>query len=78
MKIHLRSFHFAAMLLLFAGIISAGEAIPFQSPLTSQSDFDRWTALDIDGNIEGEKATWYLGNTDCGGTCATSYTDVST
>lgn len=41
------------MLLLFAGIISAGEAIPFQSPLTSQSDFDRWTALDIDGNIEG-------------------------
>ena len=51
MKIHLRSFHFAAMLLLFAGIISAGEAIPFQSPLTSQSDFDRWTALDIDGNI---------------------------
>ena len=34
MKIHLRSFHFAAMLLLFAGIISAAKRFPFQSPLT--------------------------------------------
>ena len=55
---------------------NAAESVPFSSPLTTQADFDRWTAVDVDGNVEGEKATWYLGSLDMGGTCATSWTDA--
>ena len=57
---------------------NAAESVPFISPLTTQADFDRWTAVDVDGNVEGEKATWYLGSLDMGGTCATSWTDAVT
>ena len=56
---------------------NAAESVPFSSPLTTQADFDRWTAVDVDGNVEGEKATWYLGSLDMGGTCATSWSDVA-
>lgn len=55
----------------------AAEQLPFVSPLNTAEDFARWTAVDLDGNVEGEKATWYLGNTDMGGTCATSWTDAT-
>lgn len=56
---------------------NAAESVPFNSPLTTQADFDRWTAVDVDGNVEGEKATWYLGSLDMGGTCATSWIDAA-
>lgn len=78
MKISLRLLHATATCLLMAGSLWAGESIPFESPLTTQEDLDRWTALDIDGNVEGEQATWYLGQTDYGGSVATSFTDAWT
>ena len=75
---HLLRFIFA---IIVAGSLSltarAGETLPFISPLNTAEDFARWTAVDVDGNVQGEKATWFLGNTDMGGTCATSWIDVA-
>lgn len=51
--------------------------IPFQSPLDTAEDFARWTPYDVDKNVEGEKATWFLGKSDYGGDAAASYTDAT-
>lgn len=67
------------LLAMFAlpGEISAAEQIPFESPLNTAEDFARWTTYDMDKNLQGEKANWFLGNTDMGGDCAVSWADVS-
>lgn len=51
---------------------------PYTIAMTSQQDLDTWTTYDVDGNVEGEKATWFIGNADMGGSCAASYTDAVT
>lgn len=56
----------------------AAEGVPFFSSLDNEEDFARWTAVDVDGNMPGEKATWLLANMDMGGLCATSWTDATT
>lgn len=80
MKKLLHSFRHLTLAAVLCAPLAAGAAdaveIPFESPLDTPEDFARWTTYDVDGNVEGEKATWFLGKSDYGGDAAASYTDA--
>ena len=82
----MEKYNLLPMLALAAGFLTlsatpaSADAIlaPYSISLTTQAELDTWTTYDVDGNVEGEKATWFLGNSDNGGPCAASYTDATT
>lgn len=65
-----------ATLLGYQTAWSQAEATPFSATLDTAEELARWQTYDVDGNVEGEQATWYLAHSDMGGDAAASYADA--